>query len=103
MSEVQQVRLPVQRHHAYGSDKNRRRNKKKGPLGSSGKISVIGTIARKGNVICQVLVSTERAQFTNFVDRTVSGKVSLVGTDEHHGYKTLSGTVCRMRLSRSVR
>lgn len=51
------------------------------------KVAVIGAIARKGNVVCQVIESTDRKTLGKFVTETVSADVSLVATDEHPGYQ----------------
>lgn len=53
----------------------------------SGKVAVIGAIARKGNVVCQVIERTDRATLSKFVRNTVSDKVELVATDDHPGYQ----------------
>jgi hypothetical protein len=72
-----------------GSDRNRHRSKKRGEHGSKGKVPVIGAIARKGNVICQVIEQTDRYTLGDFVRKTVSETVSLVATDEYTGYARL--------------
>ena len=72
-----------------GSDKNRHRSKKRGEHGSKGKVPVIGAIARKGNVVCQVIEQTDRHTLGDFVRKTVSENVSLVATDEYTGYARL--------------
>jgi len=72
-----------------GKDKNRHWNKKQHIRGMSGKITVIGAIARKGNVVCKVIEDTDVGTLSKFVRKTVSGKVDLVATDEHPGYAHL--------------
>jgi transposase-like protein len=72
-----------------GKDKNRHWNKKQHVTGLSGKATVIGAIARKGNVVCQVIENTDTPTLDRFVRRTVADKVSLVATDEHSGYRLL--------------
>ena len=72
-----------------GSDKNRHRSKKRGEHGSKGKVAVIGAIARKGNVVCQVIEQTDRHTLGEFVRKTVCENVSLVATDEYTGYARL--------------
>jgi len=74
-----------------GKDRNKHWDKKsggRGGLGSS-KVGVIGAIARKGNVICQVIDSTDIRTLNKFVRKTVSDKVELIATDEHVGYSYL--------------
>jgi transposase-like protein len=56
----------------------------------SSKTPVIGAIARKGNVVCQVIDRVTATAMQNFVLHTVSDDVSLVATDAHPGYKALS-------------
>ena len=73
-----------------GRDKNRHKSKRTHAPGiSGGKVGVIGAIARKGNVVCQIIENTDRLTFSNFVRQTVSENVSLVATDEHTGYARL--------------
>ena len=75
-----------------GKDKNRRWNKKQHVTGLSGKTTVIGAIARKGNVIAQVIENTDTPTLNSFVRSAVSEKVDLVATDEHSGYRMLDPT-----------
>lgn len=56
---------------------------------NTGKIGVIGAIARKGNVVCQVIEDTSAETLSLFVERTVADRVSLVATDEGAGYTDL--------------
>ena len=58
--------------------------------GSKGKTTVIGAIARKGNVVCQVIERTDLPTLDRFVRKVVNKeKVELVATDEHGGYNLL--------------
>ncbi len=74
-----------------GKDKNRHRNKKSRMTGGfgSGKVGVIGAISRKGNVVCQVIESTDIWTLNRFVREAVSDKVDLVATDDASGYGNL--------------
>ncbi len=72
-----------------GKDKNRHWDKKQHITGLSGKATVIGAIARKGNVVCQVIEQTDAATLNRFVRKVVSDKVDLVATDEALGYASL--------------
>ena len=75
-----------------GKDFNRHLNKRKHIPGTSGKIAVIGAIARKGNVVCKIIEAADRVTMSKFVRETVGEGVSLVVTDEHSGYKRLGRT-----------
>jgi transposase-like protein len=57
--------------------------------GAAGKVAVIGAIARKGSVVCQMIEATEAKTLEGFVDKTVADRVSLVATDELQTYKRL--------------
>jgi hypothetical protein len=50
---------------------------------------VIGAIARKGNVVCQIIENTDRLTMSEFVRQTVDERVSLVATDTYSGYARL--------------
>jgi transposase-like protein len=56
------------------------------------KTAVIGAIARKGNVVCQIIEGTDRKTLQTFVRQTVHSNVSLVATDDHPGYAHLERT-----------
>jgi transposase-like protein len=56
---------------------------------NTGKTTVIGAIARKGNVVCKVIENTDARTLNGFVNEVVSDKVSLVATDEYGGYADL--------------
>ena len=75
-----------------GKDINRHANKRKHIPGTSGKIAMIGAIARKGNVVCKMIEAADRVTMSQFVRETVGQGVSLVVTDEHNGYKRLGRT-----------
>jgi hypothetical protein len=75
-----------------GKERNRHRSKRKrlgtGGIGS-GKVGVIGAIARKGNVVCQIIEDTNTNTLEGFVRKAVSDKVDLVATDQYTGYRRL--------------
>lgn len=75
-----------------GKDKNRHVGKRSGRGGSPGalgRIEVIGAIARKGNVVCQMIEEAGFGTHEKFVRNVVSNNVSLVATDEAPHYRHL--------------
>jgi ISXO2-like transposase domain/Transposase zinc-ribbon domain len=56
---------------------------------ASGKISVIGAVKRKGNVIARVVNHVGAIALEGFVRKAVSTKVSLLCTDANPGYNGL--------------
>ncbi|UVT17513.1 MAG: IS1595 family transposase [Nitrospira sp.] len=82
--------VEVDETYLGGKDRNRHRgNRSSLPGITGGKVGVIGAIARKGNVVCQIIENTDRLTLSNFVRNTVSEQVSLVATDEHPSYARL--------------
>jgi hypothetical protein len=82
--------VEVDETYLGGKDRNRHAHRRTHLAGIyGGKIGVIGAIARKGNVTCQVIESLDRVTMANFVRQTVDAKVSLVATDENTGYGNL--------------
>jgi transposase-like protein len=75
-----------------GKEKNKHRNKRIGPntKGTVGKTPVIAAISRKGNVVCQMIETTDVKTLDGFVRQVVSDKVDLVATDEAYGYRRLA-------------
>ena len=81
--------VEVDETYLGGSERNRHRSKRKGEHGPVGKVAVIGAIARKGNVVCQIIENTDRQTMSQFVRQAVGDRISLVATDEHTGYARL--------------
>jgi ISXO2 transposase-like protein/transposase-like zinc ribbon protein len=87
--------VEVDETYVGGKDRNRHWNKKSkqqrdaGTGFGYGKVGVIGAIARKGNVVCQVMEEADFLTYQGFVRRAVSERVSLVATDENIAYKHL--------------
>jgi transposase-like protein len=75
-----------------GKERNKHANKRlRVGRGTAGKTPVIAAIARKGNVVCKVVESTDMPTLDSFVRKTVSDKVELVATDEASGYGAPEG------------
>lgn len=72
-----------------GREKNKHKSRRHGSSGTTGKVAVIGAIARKGMVVAKVIENTDTETLSQFVHQTVSDHVSLVATDEHSGYRHL--------------
>jgi len=61
-------------------------------------MTVIGAIARKGNIVCQVIENTVTKTLDRFARKVVNKeKVDLVATDEHSGYRLLASGPDAMR------
>ena len=60
-----------------------------GGAAHTGKVTVIGAIARKGNVVAQVIENTSAETLSRFVETAVADKVTLIATDEYVGYTDL--------------
>ena len=81
--------VEVDEMYVGGKDKNRHRSKRLGISGGSGKVAVIGAIARKGMVVAKAIERTDAHTLQGFVAETVSENVSLVATDEASDYRGL--------------
>src|SRR5262245_3479739 len=81
--------VEVDETYIGGKEGNKHKRKRRGKLGTYGKTAVIGAIARKGNVVCQMIEKADEKTLTSFVEEAVSTEVSLVATDEHMGYGPL--------------
>jgi transposase-like protein len=57
---------------------------------ASGKTPVAGAVQRKGKVVARVLNNIRAETLPSFVREAVSEKVSLLCTDEHSAYRSLS-------------
>src|SRR5208282_4465236 len=89
-SEWEQLMGVVEVDEVYLGGKERNKHLgKRGKWASQGKTEVIGAIARKGNVVCQMVEDADFKTYDNFVRNTVSNKVSLLATDESFRYRNL--------------
>jgi len=82
--------VEVDETYIGGKDTNRHWYKKTHMKGGSDKMTVIGAISRKGNVVCKLIEAADKFTMQNFVRQTVSERVSLVATDEARGYENVN-------------
>jgi transposase-like protein len=92
---IEQLEGEVEVDETYigGKDTNKHWNKRSGSRGpqGSGKLTVVGAISRKGNVIARTVDEMGFTTLSDFVAEAVSTKAKLVATDEHAGYRHLRG------------
>jgi transposase-like protein len=81
--------VEIDETYVGGKEFNKHKSKRKGLVGSAGKVAVIGAIARKGMIVAKVIENTDTATLDGFVRQTVSTQARLVATDEHSGYRLL--------------
>jgi IS1 family transposase len=74
-----------------GKDKNKHFSKREHITGrgAGGRIPVVGAVKRKGNVIARVVANVSRETIEQFINQTVSTKVSLLCTDNFKSYQRL--------------
>ncbi len=87
--------VEVDETHIGGDDGNRHFKNKKG---KAAKAIVIGAVERKGNVVARVIERADLYTLEQFVRSVCGDKVSLLATDEHHGYKHLGDTFAHGRV-----
>ncbi len=92
--------VEVDETYLGGKERNKHVSKR-GKMGAQGKVPVIGAIARKGNVIAQVIERADEATLHGFVHETVSDRVSLVATDDHSGYRYIDRPHAAVRHSQN--
>lgn len=86
-----------------GKDRNRHASKKQGVSGGSMKMTVIGAISRKGNVVCQLVEGADTKTLDKFIQMTIDRRVTLIAHDDAGHYRRLHekgfahGAVAHMR------
>jgi len=87
--EIDETYIGGKAKNRHGGGIGGGKRKYEGGRGTAGKTIVIGAIARKGNVVAQVIENTKEETMVGFVRSAVSEKVKLVATDEHENYKRI--------------
>jgi len=70
-------------------NKNRHADKRTPGTAGSGKLTVVGAVQRKGNVVARVIARADASTLHSFVTQAVSEKVSLSATDENRAYRRI--------------
>ncbi|MBV9062229.1 MAG: IS1595 family transposase, partial [Alphaproteobacteria bacterium] len=81
--------VEVDETYIGGDDDNRHFGKKHGKYWREKKIPVVGAVSRKGKVVARVINNCGTETLEHFIRNTVDTNVSLLATDDHHGYRDL--------------
>jgi len=78
--------VEVDETYIGGKNRTRHWDKRTPGTGGSGKLTVVGAVERKGNVVARVIAHADAGTLHSFVTQAVSEKVSLIATDENRAY-----------------
>ena len=82
--------VEVDETYIGGKNWNRHKRDRKNKAYKAREVTVVGAIARKGNVVAKVISEASKARLHGFVNDVVSENVSLVATDQHPGYTRIN-------------
>lgn len=83
--------VEVDETYVGGKAVNRHRYERKAKPYERAHVPVVAAISRKGKVVARVIEHADNATLDGFVREVVSEDVSLISSDEHHGYRRLRG------------
>jgi len=84
--EIDEAYIGGKQENRHAKDRKKYRGR---GASNTGKTTVIGAIARKGNVVCKVIQDTSHVTINRFVHKMIADKLDLVATDSAAAYSWL--------------
>jgi hypothetical protein len=81
--------VEVDETYVGGKNWNRHARDRKDKAYKARETTVVGAIARKGNVVAKVISEASASRLHGFINETVAENVSLVATDQWPAYKRI--------------